>query len=285
MVVECGDISGREWAAVQELEVDLEAFGNLFATIQISPFTLVEIDAEQAATLAGQLGVPVRRCYIGDGALRDRIARTSSSAQAIIGAKLPERGSTMAGDFGEILTALFQAAREHPGEVLDPKKWRLKQDRTKPAPGSDVVQLILPHWPHPSDEDRVICSEVKTKSTQGKWKPVAAAIEDSTKDSSRRFVKTLNWLKERALDTGLSTVSVEQLDRFIRVIDYPAAQREFRAVVVITAALVEAELEGVEAPPADERSLIVISVPDLKANYESVYDAALISADESEDVA
>lgn len=270
---------------MQELEVDLEAFGDLFATVQSSPFTLVEIHAEQAAALAGQLGVAFRRCYIGDGALRERMATTDSSARAIIGAKLPDRGSTMAGDFGEILTALFQAAREHPGEVLDPKKWRLKQDRTKPAPGSDVVQLILPHWPNPSDEDRVICSEVKTKSTRGSSKPVATAIEDSKKDSSRRFVRTLNWLKERALDTGLSTVSVDQLDRFIRAVDYPPARRDFRAVAVISAALVEAELEGVEAPPAEERALIVISVPDLKANYESMYDATLISADESEGVA
>lgn len=270
---------------MQELEVDLEAFGELFAMIQSGPFTLVEIDAEQAAALAGQLGVPVRRCYIGDGSLQERMVKTGSSAEAVIGAKLPDRGSTMAGDFGEILTAIFQAAREYPCEVLDPKKWRLKQDRTKPSPGSDVVQLILPHWPNPSSADRVICSEVKMKSTQGNSKPVASAIEDSQKDSSRRFVKTLNWLKERALDTGLSTVSVEQLDRFIHAVDYPAAQREFRAVAVICAGLVEAELEGVEAPPEDERALIVISVPDLKANYESVYDAAMVSADESGPVA
>lgn len=40
---------------MQELEVDLEAFGDLFATVQSSPFTLVEIHAEQAAALAGQL--------------------------------------------------------------------------------------------------------------------------------------------------------------------------------------------------------------------------------------
>jgi hypothetical protein len=41
----------------------------------------------------------------------------------------------MAGDFGEILAALFQATSEHPGEVIDPMKWRLKHDRTKPASG------------------------------------------------------------------------------------------------------------------------------------------------------
>lgn len=125
---------------------------------------------------------------------------------------------------------------------------------------------------------------MKTKSTRGNSKPVASAIADSKKDGSRRLVKTLNWLKERALDTGLSTVSVEQLDRFIRAVDHPAARRDFRAVAVISAAMVEAELEGVEAPPANERALVVIAVPDLKANYESVYDAVLLSADDAEAV-
>lgn len=269
---------------MQELEVDLEAFGGIFSTIQSSPFTVVEIDAGLASALADQLRVPVRRCYISDETLQDRKARTSASAQEIIGSKLPDRGSTMAGDFGEILTALFQAAREHPGAVLDPKKWRLKQDRTKPAPGSDVVQMILPHWPAASEDDRIICSEVKTKSTRGNSKPIESAITDSKKDSSRRFIKTLIWLKERALDTGLSTVSVEQLDRFIHAIDYPTARREFRAVAVIAASLVADELVDVVAPPVSERALIVISVPDLKSNYELVYDAALLSADDSEAV-
>lgn len=267
---------------VHELEVDLKAFAGIFSTIQSAPFAVVEIDAVSAAALAEQLGVPVRRCYISDETLQDRMAKTSAGAQEIIATTLPNRGSTMAGDFGEILTALFQAASEHPGKVLDPKKWRLKHDRTKPASGSDVVQMILPHWPVASDEDRIVCSEVKTKSTRGNSKPIKSAIADSEKDSSGRLLKTLNWLKERALNTGLSTVTVAQLDRFIHPVDHPEARREFRAVAVIAASLVTEELVGVMAPPASERALIVISVPDLKANYELVYDAALVSAEESE---
>lgn len=270
---------------MQELEVDLEVFGDIFATVQSSPFTVVEIDAGEAAALADKLGVPVRRCYISDESLRDRTTEMSVSAQEIIRVKLPDRGSTMAGDFGEILTALFQAAREHPGVVLDPKKWRLKQDRTKPAPYSDVVQMILPSWPAASADDRIICSEVKTKSTRQDSTPIASAIEDSEKDSSRRFVKTLNWLKERALDTGLSTVTVAQLDRFVHPIDYPEAHREFRAVAVICASLVADEMVGVVAPPTNERALMVISVADLKANYERVYDAALLGAEDAGDLA
>lgn len=270
---------------MKELDVELEAFREIFATVQDSPFTVVEIDTEDAAALAEKLGLAVRRCYISDDRLRDRMAEESVSAREIVPAKLPDRGSTMAGDFGEILTALFQAAREHPGVVLDPMKWRLKQDRTKAAPYSDVVQMILPDWPEASEDDRIICSEVKTKSTRQASTPIASAIADSEKDSAGRFVKTLNWLRERALDTGLSAVSVKQLDRFRLPIYYPKAHREFQAVAVICASMVADEMTEVEAPPVSERALIVISVADLKANYERVYDAALLSAEDAGDLA
>ncbi|WP_060915354.1 Hachiman antiphage defense system protein HamA [Microbacterium oleivorans] len=267
---------------MQELEVDFGDFGEVFSTAQTSPFTVIEIDSDQAAAFAERLGVPVRRCYISDAALKARVQETSTAAHEIVGSKFPDRGSTMAGDFGEILTALFHASREHPAGVLDPKKWRLKQDRTKPAPGSDVVQMILPNWPASSTSDRIICAEVKTKSTNGASTPIQSAIADSEKDSSRRFVKTLNWLKERALDTGLSTISIEQLDRFIHPVDHPEATREFRAVAVICASLVADELVDVVAPPAEERALIVISVPNLKDNYERVFGAAMLTADDFE---
>lgn len=97
----------------------------------------------------------------------------------IVSSVLPDRGSVMAGDFGEILTSIFQAASLYPLEVLDPKKWRLKQDRNQPAPHSDVVQLVVPDWPTATSADRVICSEVKTKSTDGRSTPVASAVADS----------------------------------------------------------------------------------------------------------
>lgn len=267
---------------MQELEVDLAAFNEIFSQVQSTPFAIIEINSEQAAEFSDRLGLPVRRCYISESALQARVEATSMSERTIVESKLPDRGSTMAGDFGEILTALYLAAREHPGVVLDPKKWRLKQDRLKPAPYSDVVQMVLPHWPMASIDDRVICAEIKTKSTSGASTPIASAIADSEKDSSRRLVKTLNWLKERAIDTGLSTVSIDQLDRFIHPIQYPEATREFRAVAVICASLVADELVDVQAPPPDERALIVISVPNLKDIYERVYDAALLTADDVE---
>ncbi|MBM4291364.1 MAG: DUF1837 domain-containing protein, partial [Deltaproteobacteria bacterium] len=98
-----------------------------------------------------------------------------------------EPGATMAGDFGEILVYLYQSVRELPVEALGVKKWRLKQDRTKPAPHSDVVHFVLPSWPMPSDKDVLLCSEVKTKSTDGDSTPIQSAIADSEKDRKSLF--------------------------------------------------------------------------------------------------
>ena len=77
----------------------------------------------------------------------------------------------MAGDFGEILVFLYHAAEEHPMAVIGPKKWRLKQDRTKPTPYLDVVHFVVPTWPDSSEHDCLVCSEVKTKSTAGSRLP------------------------------------------------------------------------------------------------------------------
>ncbi len=263
---------------MRELDFDYGALRDLFHDIEHEEVAVFEIPPASASAIAERLGVAVRRCYISDASAADRASATGRPPSEIVAARLPDRGSTMAGDFGEILTALFQAAREHPTELLDAKKWRLKQDRTMPAPKSDIVQLVLPHWPQPSSEDRLLCSEVKTKSTRGTSTPIADAIRDSRKDSDGRLIKTLEWLKERALDTGLTTVTIDMLDRFIDAIDYPQASREFSAVAVLCSTVdLASELSDVELPSPAERAVIILTLSDLKAYYESVFDIALTS--------
>lgn len=263
---------------MRELAFDYGALRDLFSDLDHEDVAVFEIPAASASAIAEQLGVAVRRCYISDASIADRANATGRPPREIVAARLPDRGSTMAGDFGEILTAIFQAAREHPNELVDAKKWRLKQDRTMSAPKSDVVQMVLPHWPQPSSEDRLLCSEVKTKSTRGTSTPIADAIRDSRKDSDGRLIKTLEWLKERALDTGLTTVTIDMLDRFIDAIDHPQASREFSAVAVLCSSIdLDSELSDVELPPPTERAVVILTVTDLKAYYESVFEAALTS--------
>jgi hypothetical protein len=195
----------------------------------------------------------------------------------ILAAVLPDAGSTMAGDFGEILVFFYQCAKVLPHVAIGPKKWRLKQDRTKPAPYSDVIHFVVPRWPTPTDEDMILCSEVKTKATAGTSNPITSAIADSEKDRISRLAKTLVWLKERALLADLGNVKIEHLDRFINATDYPAAKKVFRAVAVICASLVEAELINVPPTSSSDYTMVIISVPRLKETYTAVFDAVRAS--------
>lgn len=264
---------------MDELGLDLESLAGIFVTVQERPYALIAVPPEKAASLAAELGTAIRRYYVADSKLEERHRVTTIARSELVRWKLPDRGSVMAGDFGEILTAVFHGAQLHPAQILDPKKWRLKQDRTKPAPHSDIVQFIVPLWPLSSAEDRVLCAEVKTKSTDGASTPVLSAIADSRKDQDGRLVKTLLWLRERASFEELGTVTIETLNRFINAIDHPEAAREYRAVAVVSADLLDKEIAGVDLPPTEDCTLVVISVPDLKTNYEATYEAAAVGAD------
>lgn len=259
---------------MDELGLDLEQVRSWFAHEQESPFALVRVSEAHAKAWANALGLAVRRCYVLDSHIEKRAREAGVQPADIVASKLPDPGSTMAGDFGEILVYLYQGAKEHPRKAIGPKKWRLKQDRTKPAPYSDVVHFVLPSWPKPSAQDVLLCSEVKTKSTDGDSSPIAAAIEDSAKDRTSRLAKTLVWLRERALNEDLGSVKLAHLDRFIKATDHPPATKRFRAVAVVCSSLLTGELATAPASAPTEYSVVVISVPDLKKLYTSVFDAA-----------
>lgn len=238
------------------------------------PFVLIRVKPEDAQAWAEQLKVPIRRCYITDAQLTHHANRLGVPEAEVIASKLPDPGSTMAGDFGEILVYLYQGTRAHPSAALGATKWRLKQDRTKPSPYSDVVHLELPSWPTPSTQDCVSCSEVKTKSTDGASTPIADAIKDSAKDRISRLGRTLVWLRDRALTEDLGDIQLAHLKRFINANDHPPATKRFSAVAVICATLTQEELTRAPTQVHPDYSVVVISVPDLRAIYTSCFAAA-----------
>ncbi|TDC54841.1 hypothetical protein E1258_23355 [Micromonospora sp. KC207] len=89
-------------------------------------FVLIRVPVDAADHWADLLGVPARRCYVSDDSAAANATRTGLPLSEVVAAKIPDPGSVMAGDFGEILTAMFLAASAHPAEVHDPKKWRLR---------------------------------------------------------------------------------------------------------------------------------------------------------------
>lgn len=266
---------------MRDLGIESASILHWFEQEQDSPYVLVHLSEETAGALAEQLGELVRRCYADDAWLAENAERLGLSESEILATRIPDPGSTMAGDFGEILVFLYHGAREHPLAVVGPKKWRLKHDRTKPAPHSDVVQFIVPDWPDPSDRDSILCSEVKTKSTNGRSTPVASAIEDCKKDRTSRLGKTLVWLRERAFGEDLGSVSVALLDRFINLTDYPEVEKRFHAIAVVCSALLEKELEQAPSEAHAEYTVVVISVPELKSVYERSFEAVRASVADS----
>ena len=252
-----------------------------FTHDQEAPYVLIRVSGEHAKVWSEALAVAFRRCYVTDDALHERSVALAAELKAepdalkaqVLASKLPDPGSTMAGDFGELLAYIYQAAKEHPRVAFGPKKWRLKQDRTKPAPRSDVVHFILPSWPKATGEDQILCAEVKTKSTQSAFSPIKQAIADSAKDRTSRLAATLVWLRERAMGESLGTVEIAHLNRFINATDYPHAIQRFRAVAVVCSSLVEGELKDAPNETPDDHTVVVISVPELKSVYTSVFAA------------
>jgi len=260
-----------------ELGIDVSRFLPWFRHEQEQPYVLIRVPVEHAACWADVLSVPLRRCYITDDALERSAQRTGLPKSDLVAAKLPDPGSTMAGDFGEILVYLYHAAQQHPTTVIGPKKWRLKQDRSKPAPYSDVIHFVVQSWPQSTENDLLLCSEVKTKSTNGASTPITAAMADCEKDRTSRLAKTLVWLRERALFEDLGSTNIDHLERFINATDHPPAQKHFRAVAVVCSSIVNDELsDAPDEAPADY-TLLVISVPNLKERYEEVFNAARAS--------
>lgn len=258
---------------MKELGFDIRQVLPWFPHEQEAPYVLVRVSDEYARAWVDVLGVPVRRCYVTDALLQTRSKKLGKPKSEILAGKLPDPGSTMAGDFGEILVYLYQAAKAHPQVALGPKKWRLKQDRKKPAPHSDVIHFVLPSWPRASNRDLLLCSEAKMKSTSGAKSPIKDAIKGCTTDRTSRLARTLEWLKERALSEDLGDVKIEHLDRFLHATDHPPATKRFRAVAVVCASLVDGELRNAPAETPTDYTVVVIVVPDLHRTYNEVFEA------------
>lgn len=259
---------------IDDLDFDFALAAPWFRLDRDTPYVFVQVSDEHAKLWADNLGLAVRRCYVSDSIINERATALGVDRAEIIAARLPDAGATMAGDFGEILVYFFQGAQTLPAAALGPKKWRLKQDRTKPAPHSDVVQFVLPSWPQSSPNDVLLCAEVKTKSTDGDSTPIKSAIDDCAKDRTSRLARTLVWLRERALLEPLGDVQIAHLDRFINATDHPQATKRFRAVAVVCQSLVGEELQSAPDTASQEYTVVVIAVPDLKKTYSAVFDAA-----------
>ena len=245
-----------------------------FATQQGQQYTLVSVSPAVVATWRAVLCHAFRRAYISDQLLDQRAEITQSPRAVILAAKLPDAGSVMSGDFGEIVAYLYLGVQTQGGVPIGPKRWRLKQDRTKSAPFTDVVQFILPQWPVASNADCVVCAEVKAKATASTFRPIENAIAGSQLDSTSRLSRTFVWLRERSLlGDDIGAISLPQLQRFIDATEFPPYARRFHAIAVICTSLLANELAFVPTTIPQNCALVILSIPNLRETYTTVYQA------------
>lgn len=265
---------------MRELGLDPDTVVEWFHEIDNVRYRLVAIPEEHAGDLPDSLSDAIRRCYVSDDQVERQISNEEINPTDVVTAVLPEHGPVMAGDFGEILAFLHQVIWSLPEEAVGPLKWRLKEDRKRAAPHSDLVHFIVPSWPDASGEDVLLCAEVKTKSTPGGWSPISSAIEDSEKDQTSRLARTLVWLRERLLTGGdIGQVTLDHLERFIHTDQHPPASKRFFAIAVICETLLEDEREDIPNDPPEHCTLVLISVPNLQTIYENAFESVPTSVD------
>ena len=162
------------------------------------PVTCHVLHDTHLSTLKKFLITEIPSCYICPDELQKRVNDTSIPAHEIIANKLPNPGSVMSGDFGEILT-LFYLHSSSTFELNPIKKWRFKQDRLKAAPHSDVVLMHQANPDVPSKDDFVICAEAKAKATPSNdYAPIESSLDGYERDKIGRLARTLHrWLGGR----------------------------------------------------------------------------------------
>lgn len=257
-----------------DLGLSYQATAGWFSTVRKPSYVFVSVTKAQAIALPAVLGLAIRRSYISD----DKVATQAifyPPATNVIAAALPDPGSVMSGEFGEILAYFYQGATALPAAAIGLRRWHLKQDRNKAAPYSDVVHLVLPNWPEPSAMDTVLCSEVKAKSTKSTFEPIKSAIEGCKTDRTSRLAGTLVWLRERAITGATEGASVAQLTRFIEPAGLPPVVKKFQAVAVVCDSLVTEEEKKAPVTSSPDYEVVVIAVPKLKATYEAAYITAM----------
>lgn len=265
---------------MKTLKLDPETTSSWFKRRKGTQEFLYFVPRKIVAAWNSDLSEAFRRCYISDFQLAKRAKELIKEEEDweldeaqinLLESLIPDPGSVMSGDFGEILGYIFLASKAHPAQAIGPKKWRLKNDRKKASPYSDIVQFILPDWPEPSEEDQILCAEVKAKATKGKFRPIQKAFEGSVSDRKDRLAKTLAWLEERSLKEPIEGVKRGQIQRFIKADKHPEYSKDFYAIAVVCASLVDDEIRDAEDFYVDGINLRVITVPDLKTTYTRAY--------------
>lgn len=235
-------------------------------------YIIFDLDDDKATEFLSSLPSHFRTCYIDDKQLLEKI-RSGGNAEEILRHLIPDTGSVMAGDFGEILSFYLLQGKYPPKKLNGPKKWRWKTDRNKPSPKTDVVLFYIASKKS-SPDDLLVIGESKVKATDSSRDPIADAIDGTKQDHVSRLAATLVWMRERAI-VQVEKGEVNKLNRFIFSSEPSNGpyKKWFHAIAIIDRSFLENLIANNHTVPAlqDEAKIVVIAIPNLKTKYETVF--------------
>jgi hypothetical protein len=240
-------------------------------------YLLIKLKPKQRAIFLSKLPTRYRKCYITDTRIEELLSahKKKLAAKEIIHSKIPDPGSVMAGEFGEITSYFALKGKYLPLKLIGPPKWRWKIDRNKALMFTDIVMFHRNITP--SEKDLIVLAEVKTKSTKQNRNPIQEALDGLQKDYVSRLARTLSWLRDIFISVEPNTEKIEYLDRFINSQEdkYGKYSKHYKAVAVIDSSFLDGALkDDMEDPDVDgDCEVVVIAIDDLKDLYESVYNA------------
>ncbi len=228
-----------------------------------------------------KLPVEYRKCYITDEQLIASVRDLSMHYSDLLRDHyLPDPGSVMSGEFGEILSYFLLKERYFPEKKLEgPKKWRWKDDRNHAIQKTDV--MLFEWGANPSPNDLLASPESKTKATKNNsYDPSKNAVAGAHDDFVSRLSTSLTWLKSRYVKER-NGEQMTRVERFLDPVTHGTYQKHFKAVVVIDDALLADELSRdrdlSEFVFDVNFEILLVSIERLKTAYEQTYENVLTS--------
>jgi len=220
-------------------------------------YILYQIKLNEIEKVLEKMTKPARLCYISNRELVSLCGKRGISAGDFLEKYIcPDEPTIMSGDFGEIFC--YCVVTEHlsnKGFVLfAPRKWRWKDDRNKPGPGSDAVIFHRVNPNKPTPKDFVVSIESK--------------MNHAGKDKLSRLAKSIIWLEEKHARDG-SEEQRKIIERFKDPSIYGTFDKHHKAIAVIDSLL---EADEITTPITNSHGVValIFSINDLKKVYENL---------------
>lgn len=210
-----------------------------FNKSKTSDFIIYHLKEKEWDTFIKKLTDDFRLCYISDAKLTKRAAKASLTESAFLEKYVvPNEPTILSGDFGELLSffAVLERFEKKGIILLDPRKWRWKDNKDKPAPGVDSVLFHIANPKIYTDNDSLVTIESKMKAVKSKKHRIQKAIDDASKDKLSRLSKTLIWLEEKYAKQGKEE-SRKMVQRFNDPATHGNYQKQHKAITILDSTL------------------------------------------------